>query len=231
MLQSSKVKFRWFSSSEKAPSRARNNARTDSGITATSPSSGLASARSAISAPSAALAPSTGRRRSSTSNDAGDRGRQLVGEARGVLAKIRRPQRVAEEPPHLAGRGPVVVAVDGDGEGDAGRSYQRRGECTGAAAAGKQDDSQRRGVGGSMGHDQLWHRPSQQRGGLMNLRNVSRNLSSSAGFPHFANHVHRLVLRLVVGAGLQFGQQADRHQLHACENQQHAKEQQRPVGQ
>ena len=50
-----------------------------------------------------------------------------------------------------------------------------------------------------------------------------------ARLEHLADDVGRLVLRLVVGARLQLGEQAERHELHAGEDQQDAEQQQRPV--
>ena len=88
-------------------------------------------------------------------NHAGGGRAERPGQARGVLAKVRRAERVAQETPHLAGGRAVVIPVDRDGERDAWRLDQRRGEGTRAAAAGKQHDSQGRDVGGCVGHAQL----------------------------------------------------------------------------
>ena len=49
-------------------------------------------------------------------------------------------------------------------------------------------------------------------------------------FEDLADHVNRLLLRLVVGARLHLGQQAERDQLHTGENQENREQQQRPVG-
>ena len=48
--------------------------------------------------------------------------------------------------------------------------------------------------------------------------------------PDFANDVGRLVLRFVVGARQHLGEQAERDELHADEEQHHAEQQQRPIG-
>ncbi len=52
---------------------------------------------------------------------------------------------------------------------------------------------------------------------------------SRLGLADFLDHVGRLVLRLVVRARLHFGEQAERHELHAGEDQQDPEQQERPV--
>ena len=57
-----------------------------------------------------------------------------------------------------------------------------------------------------------------------------RELFGLGGLAHFSDHVNGLVLRLVVGARHDLREQSHRDELHAGENQQHAEQQQRPVG-
>ena len=49
-------------------------------------------------------------------------------------------------------------------------------------------------------------------------------------FENLSNHVGRLVLGLVIGAGLELGEQPHGHELEAAEDQEDAKEERRPVG-
>jgi hypothetical protein len=69
---------------------------------------------------------------------------QLRRHARRVLAKVGRPEAVAEEAPDLAGRGAVVVAVDDQGDVDAIGADQLLGEGPRAATAGEQHHLQTR---------------------------------------------------------------------------------------
>ncbi len=67
-----------------------------------------------------------------------ERGRQV----RRILAKVRRPQAVSQESPHLPRRRAIVVTVDDDGEVDAGAGDKLPGQGGRAASAGKQDHIQ-----------------------------------------------------------------------------------------
>ena len=50
-----------------------------------------------------------------------------------------------------------------------------------------------------------------------------------SAFQDLAHDVGRLVLRLVIRPGLHLREQADRHELQAAEDQQHAEQQQRAI--
>ena len=63
--------------------------------------------------------------------------------ARGVLPEIGRSESVAEKPPHLAGREAVVVAVDGNRQGDVGPADELLRQGARASAPGEEDDVQR----------------------------------------------------------------------------------------
>src|SRR5688572_14363825 len=50
------------------------------------------------------------------------------------------------------------------------------------------------------------------------------------GFADLTDNVNRLILRLVIGAGHDFGEQPHRHELNARKDQQHGQKEKRAVG-
>ena len=74
---------------------------------------------------------------------------QRRGQRRRVLPEIRRPEAVAEKAAHLAGRSTVVVAVDGDGEVDAGLATSCRVSAPEPRPPEKSTTRRRRGRPGS----------------------------------------------------------------------------------